>query len=161
MLFFLILQDLGGLLKSLYDAVAISLPQKGTKTLKLRLTLSPDKTSKVHPIKNFCKNLDKFQNNQINHDKPLKLNKDQPYVKKQNVKSTNLSVSNELETEKQNIENQDKGAPKAVKTTNQDHHGKKLKSRGLEKKRHLSELDKKNNSLERPHTGSADKKDIR
>eukprot|EP00918_Siedleckia_nematoides_P012858 GHVU01028135.1.p1 GENE.GHVU01028135.1~~GHVU01028135.1.p1 ORF type:complete len:522 (+),score=32.86 GHVU01028135.1:133-1566(+) len=39
-------EDLAGLLKSLYDAVgsSIKLPEKGTKTLKLRLTVNPDNT---------------------------------------------------------------------------------------------------------------------
>ena len=43
------MQDLAGLLKSLYDAVgsSIKLPDKGTKTLKLRLTVTPDNT-KIH-----------------------------------------------------------------------------------------------------------------
>ncbi|ELU11388.1 hypothetical protein CAPTEDRAFT_221730 [Capitella teleta] len=38
-------EDIGQLLQSLYDAVgsSISLPHSGTKTLKLRLTVSPDK----------------------------------------------------------------------------------------------------------------------
>lgn len=51
------IQDIGGLLQSLYDAVgsSISLPHSGTKTLKLRLTVSPDKT-KVQSVSTSAAN---------------------------------------------------------------------------------------------------------
>jgi len=57
-------EDLSDLLKSLYNVVAIRLPQTGTKTLKLRLTVSPDTTKHKHSV-----NLIKHKLT-LAHDKP-------------------------------------------------------------------------------------------
>ena len=80
LLFLLFLQDLAQLLKSLYAAVGstISLPKSGTKTLKLKLTVSPD-TAKA--------------NNNINLSPQHqgKSGKENSKIVKDNMKQNNLS----------------------------------------------------------------------
>ena len=150
---FCFFQDLGGLLKSLYDAVAISLPQTGTKTLKLRLTVSPDKTAKVKCAQKDAENGNdvKTQNNHKTHDHLSKLNKDTKLTR-QNLKQNNLNMCTKFESAHQanltmeNLENvpESQNVSKDVKNTNLTHCGRSSGKARLSEKRHLADLVQQN-----------------
>ena len=95
MLFINFFQDLATLLKSLYDAVgsSIKLPEAGAKTLKLRLSVSPD-SAKLQADTNKTDYKDNRQRDS-NNLKHMKNNDNCKLTTKETIKQNNLNAAME------------------------------------------------------------------
>ena len=95
MLFINFFQDLATLLKSLYDAVgsSIKLPEAGAKTLKLRLSVSPD-SAKLQAETNKSDYKDNRQRDS-NNLKHMKNNDNSKLTTKETIKQNNLNATME------------------------------------------------------------------
>ena len=88
-------QDLATLLKSLYDAVgsSIKLPEAGAKTLKLRLSVSPD-SAKLQADTNKTDYKDN-RHRDSNNLKHMKNNDNSKLTTKETIKQNNLNAAME------------------------------------------------------------------
>ena len=90
-------QDLATLLKSLYDAVgsSIKLPEAGAKTMKLRLTVSPDSAKlQADADKTAYKDKDN-RHRDSNNLKHIKNHDNSKLTTKETIKQNNLNAAME------------------------------------------------------------------
>lgn len=99
---FFLFQDLASLLKALYDAVgsSIKLPPNGAKTLKLRLSVGQDATSKIQTEANRKSAEMHCVTNQKSADRSRNMNKSQKskvpeFSKLNNLTGTQLKCTNQ------------------------------------------------------------------